>query len=194
MNKLIRTIKGKVPVIISAPHSQPHKRPSLDQIIKQEEPYTDDIAVKLAKDTDCWAIYTTDLAELDPSYYSINEGNEYKKLIQTLNKEAHFKYFIDLHGLNPVRNYDFGIYYKNRFLNSEKLSKEISVVLKKQEFKEANIQILKLPENKQESLAEFCAEELKIPSIQIEIAEYIRNDSELREEFVKILGNWIKKQ
>lgn len=192
--KYIKSKKGKIPVLLSAPHSKPHKRPNLESIIKQEEKFTDDIVNEIGKHTDCSTIYTTDLAELDPSYYKINAGNVYKKLIEEMHSDCSFESFIDIHGLNPINNYDFGIYYKNRYLNSGKLAQQISFHLNQKSFKDANIQIFKFPENDQESLADFCAKELKIPSIQIEIAKYIRDDNDLRNSFASLLGKWVKKQ
>jgi hypothetical protein len=53
--------------------------------------------------------------------------------------------------------------------------------------------VYNFPESSRKSLGEFLASKLRIPSSQIEIARYIREEKELREVFVKNLADVIAK-
>jgi hypothetical protein len=55
-----------------------------------------------------------------------------------------------------------------------------------------NIEIFRFLDNGQESLGEFVASRMRVPSVQIEIARYIRSDEELRDNFVKNLSEVVK--
>jgi uncharacterized protein YggU (UPF0235/DUF167 family) len=100
--------------------------------------------------------------------------------------------FIDIHGLRDC-NYDFELYYPTRFGNSLKFAYEIEEGLNTKELAGLNVAISRFPENGQESLGEFVASKLRIPSVQIEIARYIRKDENLRKYVIQNLDKIVKK-
>lgn len=179
-------IEGKLKYLFSAPHPHPHRRPSLTRKYKEHEEYTDDIVKEICKKTGAWGIYIKDQVEYDPNFHRKN--NPYKKDIEKIVKKNDIEAFVDIHGLCDEHMIDVAIYYKTRFLNSIRLAERISDVLDKGELKGLNTQILRLPEEKRETLTEFVASKLRIPAVQIEIAKYLRHDKELREEIVKNLS------
>jgi hypothetical protein len=48
-------------------------------------------------------------------------------------------------------------------------------------------------DNGQETLGEYVATKLRVPSVQIEISRYIRDDEQLRESFIKNLSTLVEK-
>ena len=178
-----KVIEGKLKHLFSAPHPHPHRRPSLTKSYKEHERYTDDIVRDLCEKTGCFGIYIKDQVDYDPNFHT--NDNPYKEEIEDIIKENQIKAFIDIHGLCDEHMIDIAIYYKTRFSNSIKLARDIEKVLNKGKLKGLNIQILRLPEENRETLTEFVASKLRVPAVQIEIAKYLRNDKELREEIVK---------
>ncbi len=177
-------IKGKQPILFSAPHVYNHKRPSLSSKYKQSEPWTEYILKNICLESQSYGIYTTRELDYDPNYYKITE-NEYKKNVRDLIKKKKIKYFFDIHGLSDEHQYDFGIYYVNRYSNSKKLAYALADALNKGSLRNCLIQILNIPVGKQEPLTQFASSELKVPSIQIEISRYIRERDNLREGVIK---------
>lgn len=186
------TIDGKIKYLFSAPHPYPHRRPSLARKYKEKEEYTDDIVKAVCKKTKAFGIYTKDQVDYDPNYHRKN--NPYKEEVEKIVNENKIEQFIDIHGLCDEHMIDIAIYYKSRFSNSIKLAKKVMKSLNQGQLRGLNIQIFRLPENRQESLTEFSASTLRVPAVQIEIARYIRKDKELREEFVKNLADIISKK
>jgi hypothetical protein len=56
------------------------------------------------------------------------------------------------------------------------------------ELRGLNVRIFRFLDNGQETIGEYCASKLRIPSVQIEIARYIRDDEVLRNCFVRNLS------
>ncbi|MCK9415189.1 hypothetical protein M0Q97_00845 [Candidatus Dojkabacteria bacterium] len=178
-------IEGKIKYLFSAPHPHLHRRPSLAKIYKEHERYTDDIVRALCKETGCFGIYIKDQVDYDPNFN--RRDNPYKKEIERLITENKIEKFVDIHGLSEERLVDVVIFYKTRFSNSIKLAGEISEKLNRGGLRGLNIQILRLPEDGRETLTEFVVSNLRIPSVQVEIAKYLRDDKELRKEIVRNL-------
>ena len=57
-----------------------------------------------------------------------------------------------------------------------------------------NSALFRFRDDDEETLGEFVAGKMRIPSIQIEISRYIREDEVLRESFVKNLSDIIDKR
>jgi hypothetical protein len=183
-------IKGKSKYLFSAPHSHPHRRPSLVKKYKGHERYTDDIVREICRKTNCFGIYIKDQVDYDPNYHKNN--NPYKKEIRKIIRDNKIKAFVDIHGLSDEHMIDVAIYYKTRFRKSMDLAEEIAKKLNKGKLKGLNIQILRIPENHQETLTEVVAKDLRVPAVQVEIARYIRKDKELRDTLIEYLGEIIK--
>jgi hypothetical protein len=183
-------IEGKNKYIFSAPHPHPHRRPSLTKKYKEYERYTDDIVKEVCKKTGAWGIYIKDQVDYDPNFHD-KKDNPYKSEIKRIVKktEDDVEGFIDVHGLSDEHMIDIAIYYKTRFINSIRLAEKIADGLNRGKLRGLNIQILRLPEENRETLTEHVASELRVPAVQIEIARYLRDDKELREEIVKNLAD-----
>jgi DNA primase large subunit len=177
-------IKGKTDYLFSAPHAHPHRRPSLARKFKEYEEYTDDLVKEICQETNSWGIYVKSQLDYDPNFHKASD-NPYKKEIKRIIEGNNIKYFMDIHGLSDEHMIDVAIYYKTRFFNSIRLAKKVYEELNKGKLEGLNIQIFRLPEDKRESLTEFSANKLRIPSVQIEIAKYLRKEKDLRSELVK---------
>lgn len=176
-------IKGKVPVLFSAPHAHGHLRPTLSMSYKTGEPWSDILVQNLAKRSGAHGIYTSKQLDYDPNYEPLGK-NEYKAEVAAIIRQMKIKYFFDLHGLGDQHQYDFGIFFPMRFAKSKKLAYGLAGALDGGELKHSVSQIFNILYSEQESLVEFVAKKLKIPAIQIEVARYIREDETLRGGFV----------
>jgi hypothetical protein len=184
-------IEGETNYLFSAPHAYPHRRPSLVKKYKVHEKYTDDIVRDICRKSNSFGIYIKDKVDYDPNFHKQN--NPYKKEVEKIVTENKIKNFLDIHGLCDEHMIDVAIYYKTRFRKSLSLAKEVVEKLDRGKLKGLNIQILRIPDNERETLTELVASKLRVPAIQIEIARYIREDKELREEFVLNLSEIVSK-
>jgi hypothetical protein len=182
-------IEGKLKYLFSAPHAYPHRRPSLARKFKEYEEYTDELVKEICTETGTCGIYIKQQVDYDPNFHT--KDNPYKNEITKIIKRNNIQYFIDLHGLSEDHLIDVAIYYKTRFINSIKLAKKLAEKLNQGKLKGLNIQILRLPEENREPLTEFVASKLRIPSVQVEIAKYLRVDKDLRKEIVKNIADII---
>ena len=73
-------------------------------------------------------------------------------------------------------------------------AQSISEGLNKGELKGASIFLFRFLDNDQETLGEYVASKLRVPSVQIEIARYIREDEILRNAFIENLGKILKEK
>ncbi len=183
-------IKGKQPILLSAPHVFAHRRPSLAGLYKQGEPFTDEVVRSICEKTNTHGIFVTDEMSYDPNYYEIKKNRYKKKVGDLINKEK-IRYFFDIHGLSDEHAYDFGIYYLNRYTKSKKLAYALAEALNKGGLRNCLPQVLNLNEGKAESLSKFITSELRVPSLQIEISRYIREDEILRGAFVKNFSEFL---
>lgn len=189
----IKIIKGDIPVLFSAPHSRLHKRPKLSTAYKQSEPITDRIVKELCRKTKGHGIFLNSRVEYDPNYHK-ERRNEYKRKVRTLVKDNKIKYFVDIHGILDNYGYDLAIYYPSRYSKSMEIARTIYDEIGKKDLRGINVQILKFPYDNGEPLSEFLATELRVPSIQIEIAKYIRHNDRLLESFVENLTDVVTKR
>lgn len=185
-------IEGKVPVMLSAPHVYPHRRPTLNGCYKLGEPYTDQIVKEVCANTSCFGIYLLKECDYDPNYHK-EKKNEYKRTVRDIVKERKIERFIDIHGLRDGQDFDIGIYYTTRFNKSLEFAYEIEEKLGKGSLSGINIQTLRFLDNGQETLGEYAASKLRIPAVQIEIARYIREDDDLRNTLIENIGEVVKK-
>ncbi len=185
--KTFKTIIGSKPILLSAPHVYAHRRPKLSMAYKIGEPLTDTIVEGVCKEIKSFGIVLTDESDMDYNYHK-EKSNPYKKEIRNLVEKENIKYFVDIHGLKDGNNYDIAIYYPSKFFKSIQLSRKVKEGLSKGVLRGSSIPIFRLPEDHQESLTLFTASELRIPSIQIEVARYIREKKELRDAFIQNLS------
>jgi hypothetical protein len=185
--KTFKTIIGSKPILLSAPHVYAHRRPKLSMAYKIGEPLTDIIVEGVCKEIKSFGIVLTDESDMDYNYHK-EKSNPYKKEIRNLVEKENIKYFVDIHGLKDGNNYDIAIYYPSKFFKSIQLSRKVKEGLSKGALRGSSIPVFRLPEDHQESLTLFTASELRIPSIQIEVARYIREKKELRDAFIQNLS------
>lgn len=151
------------------------------------EPFTDTIVEDVCDELKTFGIVLTAESDYDYNYHEI-ETNPYKQEVKKIIEENEIEYFIDIHGLKDGNNYDVAIYYPTKFSRSIRLARSIKEGLDRYALRGINIVIFRFPDGHQESLGEYVASQLRVPSVQIEIARYIREKENLREAFIQNLG------
>ena len=164
--KSFAVIKGRIPVIISAPHTVKQLR---EGKIKEAENQTGSIAYILGEETGSYVIYKT-YNNFDDANYDI-ENNEYKEEIKHIVRENNIKLFLDIHGAKD--DYDFDIDLGTSY--GENVNNNIEIIENLKEcFK--NHKIENVTENKTfkantiRTISRYINKETKIPCIQMEIA------------------------
>ncbi len=182
-------IKGKIPVILSAPHSVKQLR---EGKIKEAENQTGAIVSILAEETGCFAIYKT-YNKQDDANYDI-ENNEYKEEIKQIVKENDIKILLDIHGARDEYNFDIdlGTAYGENINNNIEILKKLKECFKK--YKIENVtenKIFKVDNIR--TVSKCINEETKIPCIQLEISWKYRNLDNLDniERLIKALKEFI---
>lgn len=161
-------IKGKIPVIISAPHSKKHLRAGYSKRKpKPNEINTANIVKILCKKTNCWGIFSTKNLIKDPNWY---KKSDYKEAIKKLVKEQKIKLLIDIHGAKKESDFLIECF---SLLKDNQLKKLIKI-LKKNGFPQDLILQKPFKDYKQETIAEFSSKKLKINSVQLELNKKIR--------------------
>lgn len=182
-------IKGSKRVLLSAPHAYLHKRPRLSMGYRQGEELTDNIVREVCEKTGSWGIVLKEGVDYDPNFHLL-ESNPYKREVERIVKEEKILQFIDIHGLSKENDmYDFGIYYAMRFTKSKGFAEVVRKDIAKNELYGVNVAIFRFRDDYQETLGEFLVQNYHIPSIQIEIGKYIREEKSLRDAFVENLSN-----
>jgi len=100
-------IKGRIPVLISAPHGTRHFRRRWKHW-KGEDEYTSSLAIELGRLTGAFVIYVKNKTREDPNN---DPRSRYKTAVAKAVKEYHIKFLLDLHGSDEDRPYkiDIGI-------------------------------------------------------------------------------------
>lgn len=186
-------LEGKKPILFSAPHACLHKRPKLSTAYRQAEQFTDEIVKEICRLTNSWGIYLSSEIKYDPNYNEI-ERNEYKKSVQEICKRERIEQFIDIHGMTLGSDYDLGIYYPTRFLRSRSFAQQVREKMDCGKLYGISVTLLRFLDNDEETLGEFVSGKMGIPSVQIEIARYIREDEVLRKSFVENMSNFINER
>lgn len=187
--KSFKVIKGKIPIILSAPHTIKQLR---EGKVKGAEHQTGAIASILAKEIGCFAIYKT-YNNSDDANYDI-KNNEYKEEIKKIIKENDIKILLDIHGAKDEHGFDIdlGTAYGENINNNIEILEKL-----KSYFKKYNIE--NITENKTfkadsiRTISKYINEETKIPCIQLEISCKYRNLDNLDniERLIKALEEFI---
>ncbi|MBP5204266.1 hypothetical protein J6Z48_01340 [bacterium] len=188
-----KTIDGDYPILFTAPHARLHRKPTLTGKLKQPEPFTDSIVEIMCMNTGTWGMILTSDITYDPNY-NPEKSNGFKKSIRNLNGKKEIKEILDIHGVKNTAPYDIGIFFTRNYYKSKHLAEMLQKQLKKGKLGGSNIAILEFPDNGQETIGEFGASQLQIPSIQIEIAQYIREDKNLRDNFIDNMTDVVNKE
>src|SRR5256885_3871558 len=102
-SRTYRVLAGRVPVVLSAPHSVQQPRPceGAEGALHRSEPYTGPLAIQLHRATGAWAIYATRTACRDPNRRPFST---YKRPgLQALAERAAPRLILDLHGAQTGR-------------------------------------------------------------------------------------------
>lgn len=189
--KYFKIIEGTNPVLLSAPHAFSHRRPSLTLSYKFAEPWTDEIVKEVCLNTGCWGIVLTDECEYDPNYHPL-KSNPYKQAILEIVKEERISKFVDVHGLSDEHDFDIGIYYPSKFFKSISLANDVSACIDRGNLRDLSTCIFRFCDDNQETLGEFVASKLRVPSIQIEVARYIREKEMLRNTLIENMSEYLR--
>lgn len=188
--KSFRTIQGKIPVLISAPHSVRQLR---NGKIKGKDLYTGPIVMEIANQTQCYAIYKI-FNNQDDANYDI-ENNEYKEKVLEIIKQRDIQLFIDIHGASDNDEFDIDIGtddYKNLNEKKEVLEKFIQLCNKNGIYKIGIDK--KFKANTLHTITKTVAINTKIPCMQIELTRKYRSieDFEKMRKIIDIIVELIK--
>ncbi|WKZ30937.1 MAG: hypothetical protein QY318_03760 [Candidatus Dojkabacteria bacterium] len=175
--------KGSNAVLITAPHSTAHRRPSYSGSLRPAELWTDNIALELGERSGAHTLVVNDQLDFDPNYHAVAD-NLFKQRVQEIVESEKIKYIFDLHGLSEIYPYDFGYYFSRRFYKSKRIAYGLAQSINQNLLRQAVAQVLCFNENLQESIGQFAVKNLGTVAVQLEIARYIREDELLRQNFV----------
>ena len=102
-SRTYRVLAGRVPVVLSAPHSVQQARPfaGVEGALHRSEPYTGPLAIQLHRATGAWAIYATRTARRDPNHLPFSTYKRHG--LQALVERAAPRFILDLHGARTGR-------------------------------------------------------------------------------------------
>jgi hypothetical protein len=183
MKDSFNIVKGKNPILLSAPHVYPHIRPNFEDTPKKNELYTKEITQTIAKKLDVSAIYTTSKQHSDPNWYI---ESPYRKGIFELIEENDIKIFIDIHGLNIDNTQDIIIFVNNIDTNGHQIAEQLKKELMKY-FKE--VLIKEFINNEQFTISEHIFDKYGVPSFQVELNLRVRRDKDNWEKLVSSFSN-----
>lgn len=81
--------------------------------------------------------------------------------------------------------YDIAIYYPTRYSKSFRFAEELRSGIERGKLKGASIPIFRFNDNYQEPLGKYTASKLKIPSVQLEVTQDIRESDILRNTLIE---------
>ncbi len=189
--KSFEIVKGKVPIILSAPHCVKQTR---NGKIKGEEGETGAIVQYISEYTNCWCIYKT-ANKQDDANYDI-ENNPYKEAIIQLVEKNKIKLLIDIHGAGYENDFDIEI-GTGRMENLQ--GKSFIIDELKKDFAENQIKNVtidtKFKAISEHTISRQISQKAKIPCMQLEINgkyRYIENIEGIK-KFTKALMIFINK-
>ena len=167
-----KIVKGKNPILLSAPHVYPHIRPNFEDTPKKNELYTKEIVQTIAMKLDVSAIYTTSKQHSDPNWYI---ESPYRKGIFDLIEENDIKIFIDIHGLNIDNTEDIIIFVNKLDISGNQIAQKLKNELMNY-FKE--VPVKEFINNEQFTISEHIFDKYRIPSLQLELNLRLRRDKD----------------
>ena len=164
-------IEGKIPILISAPHSVRQFR---NGKIKAKDSYTGAIAIILQKEINCYCIYKTKNNN-DDANYDLENNNYKEELLKIINKNK-IKLLLDIHGASDRYGFGIDIATDNQInLNG----KEITLKILKETLEEFKINDVVTDKifraHSDRTICKTISNRTKIPCIELEIARKYRN-------------------
>ena len=183
-------IEGKIPVLLSAPHSVRQLR---EGKIKGKDRYTGAITIELAKQTNSFAIYKTYNNQDDASYDI--ENNEYKEKVLELIDKHNIKVFLDIHGAKDTDEFDvdIGTDEKRNLNGKTQILENLIKNLNEKGITQIGID-KKFKACTMHTLTKKIASSTNIACMQIEITRKYRDleQVEKMEKVINAIKSWIK--
>jgi len=174
--------QGTLPVLVSAPHAVRHYR---QKKIKMSDQFTGSIVYLLNQLTDCHAIAATKLYGGDPNF---DLHCIYKERIAEICRRGNVKFVLDIHGAAREREFDvdFGTNGGRNLLGKTSM-----LELVERNFKDYGLSRISqdhFAASGANTIANFAAIELGIPTVQIEINKQYRVPAQNSQGFHRMLG------
>lgn len=179
----IHYIRGRIPVLVTAPHATAHVRMGK---LKRQEFYTGALAVLLHSVTGCHALYTGRLSSLDPNY---TDESPFKAKLSEIAGRCGLEFLIDIHGTGSERPGDVfpGVGVNGEFLNGRPGSLgELGQAARSNGISLGSAEVF--PAAKQKTVTRFSATTLGVPSMQLEISQNLRRPETASADFVKLVN------
>lgn len=173
---------GRLPVLVSASHAVRHVR---QKKIKMSDEFTGSIAYLISKLTGCHGIATTKLYGGDPN---VDNPCIYKDKIAEICKREKVKFILDIHGAAREREFDvdFGTNQGKNLLHQTTVLEML--VRNFQAFGLTQISTDYFAASGSNTIANYAARELQIPSLQLEINKQFRVPGQNPAGFHRLLG------
>ena len=170
------TVKGKIPVLISAPHGVTHQR---EGKAKPEELYTGGIAKTLQELTGCFVIYKSKNDTHDPNFEDSDHDGGYKDKIVDIIRQNKIIVLIDLHGADESRAMDIDLgTNKGKTLNDlVLLPKLMQTIFLENRITNVTIDSV-FSANRKSCISNYVSQETGIPCIQVEVNRRYRRVEE----------------
>ena len=185
-----KTIEGKIPVLISAPHSVRQLR---EGKIKGKDQLTGAMVIEIAKQTQCFGMYKTHNNQDDASYDI--ENNNYKEKVLQIIYENQIQIFLDIHGAKNTEQFDvdIGTDEKRNLNGKTEILNNLIKELKRNEIKNIGID-KKFKANTLHTLTKKIAINTNIACMQIEFTKKYRDINQIQnlEKALNAIINWIK--
>ncbi|MEW6727627.1 MAG: hypothetical protein ACOYU7_11100 [Bacillota bacterium] len=177
------TLTGKVPVLVSAPHSVKHTRRS-NTVPKEEDEYTGTLVRLLHELTSCHAIYAAS-SDLDANFY---DDCPYKAGLGELVIKSNIKLVLDLHGASLWRDFaiDIGTCKGKSFLDKPHFLSLLQDALADEGIGDVHIEDT-FSACGQATVTRFVSQELGVPALQLEINKRYRDPENHPEEFKSLV-------
>jgi gamma-glutamylcyclotransferase (GGCT)/AIG2-like uncharacterized protein YtfP len=182
----IHYIRGRVPVLVTAPHATAHVRMGK---LKRQEFHTGALAVLLHSVTGCHALYAGRLSSLDPNY---TDESPFKAKLSEIAGRIGLEFLIDVHGTGSERPGDVfpGVGTNGEFLNGRPGSfGELGQAAQSNGISLGPTDVF--PAARQMTVTRFAATKLSIPSMQLEINRNLRRPETEPGDFIKLV-NFLK--
>ena len=179
----IHYIRGRIPVLVTAPHATAHVRMGK---LKRQEFYTGALAVLLHSVTGCHALYAGRLSSLDPNY---TDESPFKTKLSEIAGRCGLEFLIDIHGTGSERAGDVfpGVGTNGECLSGRPGSLgELGQAARSNGISLGSADVF--PASKQRTVTRFSATTLGVPSMQLEINRNLRRPESAPADFVKLVN------
>ena len=179
----IHHIKGRVPVIVTAPHATAHVRMGR---LKRQEFYTGALAVMLHSLTGCHALYTDRLSPIDPNY---SDESPFKAMLSEIAERYGIVFLLDLHGTGTENPGDVfpGAGSDREFLKGgHRIFDELNKAAASYGISLGSEDVF--PAQRQMTVTRFSAARLGVPSMQLEIGGGLRQPGSAPGDFTRLVN------